>query len=83
MPNKYPSIVNNKFDKKLYKKPITCPFCSSQNVTVLNTQSTLICPDFDNHKWRSCKCAVCNEDFIFETKSGEGWYTKDQFVLKG
>lgn len=39
--------------------------------------------DYYNHKWKTCKCNKCNSDFVFETKSGEGWYTKDNFVLKG
>jgi len=87
MPNKYPPIVSNKFDPKLFNKPVRCPYCNSKKVHYHNSQSTLlgfIGKVNPNHVWNQYHCQECGKGFTYETKSGEAWYvSSDQEVLKG
>jgi hypothetical protein len=65
-----------------------CPFCSSASIVHGGFSTTLVGggtgPDDDpNHTHTSCTCKDCKKAFVRETCSGNVWYTKEMFALKG
>lgn len=87
MPNKYPPIVANKYDPRLIDHHVICPYCDSKKIHSRGSRSTLLGYTGKvnpNHVWDHYHCGECQKDFIYETKSGEAWYTSTEGeVLKG
>lgn len=87
MPNKYPSIVANKYDPRLIDHHVVCPYCGSKKIRHKDSRSTLLGYFGDtnpNHVWDYYLCGECRKEFSYETKSGEAWYVaSDGEVLKG
>lgn len=88
MPNKYPKIVANKFDAKLFSHVVHCPYCHSKKVSRGASVSTLIGyfgnGHDPNHVQTDYTCRECHNKFVYETRYGEAWYTdQDNVVLEG
>lgn len=80
-------IVSNKPSDEKRKDAVTCPYCSSYDISKYGTLSTCVGyvgVDY-NHRWTKCYCNECERKFVRESKGPDSvWYVdEDKKVLKG
>lgn len=79
-PEKIYEIVTQRPEWGLRRHNVFCPFCSSKECCPGTGYET---STHDPHSWTEFTCMDCSQKFVFESKSGQGWYTKEGKVLRG